>query len=94
MMLIEHLAAPESEHVAQDSNINMPPHCPKEVMQSRRHVFRGTSFMGQSSAMQLELNLTLSAPSSMLFGSVTLPEKVFPEVVKLEKCKLQEKKKI
>lgn len=48
--------------------------------------------MGQSSAMQLELNLTLSAPSSMLFGSVTLPEKVFPEVVKLEKCKLQEKK--
>ena len=52
-------------------------------MQSRRHVFRGTSFMGQSSAMQLELNLTLSAPSSMLLGSVTLPEKVFPGVVKL-----------
>lgn len=78
--LMQQRVADGSPQILQLSNVRLPELCPKEVMRSSRHDFLtlDCSLMGHSRAMQLELILRFTIPSSKLTGSVTLPEKVFP----------------
>ena len=76
--LMEHLDVPGSEQVEQHSKVRIPPHWPKEVMWFRRHVLMAFSLIGQITAIQLELNLRLTIPSSIVRGSVIFPENNSP----------------
>ncbi len=75
---MEHLEVPGSEQEEQHSNVSVPPHWPKDVMWLRRQVLMAVSLMGQMTAMQLELNLRFTIPSSMVMGSVIFPENRYP----------------
>lgn len=72
--LIEHLEVPGSEQVEQHSKVRIPPHWPKEVIWLSLQVLMAFSLIGQITAMQLELNLRLTIPSSIVRGSMIFPE--------------------
>lgn len=67
-----------SEQWGHTSKVNMPPHWPNEVILWSSHVLRDSSLMGQTTAMQLEVNLMFTGPVEILPGSVIRPENVLP----------------